>query len=179
MPRTFNMGFSKEVYNKVGGFKNMFGEDIDLSLRIRNQGYTCQLISDAFVYHKRRVSLRSFYRQVNVFGMARISLYLLHPNSLKPVHALPAIFTIATFTILLASLWFPWILIPLIAYYALIFIVSWLEYKKFSIGILSVITTAIQLYGYGWGFIRSYVIKVIIGKKQTEKDELNKYYNKK
>lgn len=179
VPRTFNMGFSKEVYHKVGGFKNMFGEDIDLSLRIRNQGYTCQLIPDAFVYHKRRVSLRSFYRQVNVFGMARISLYLLHPNSLKPVHALPAIFTIATFLILIGSLWFPCILIPLIAYYALIFIVSWLEYKKLSISFLSVITSAIQLYGYGLGFLKSYSEKVIIGTKQTEKEELNKYYNKK
>ncbi|MFA5463454.1 MAG: glycosyltransferase, partial [Dysgonamonadaceae bacterium] len=66
VPRTFNMGFSKEVYQTVGGFKDMFGEDIDLSLRIRSKGYTCQLISDAFVYHKRRVSLRSFYRQVHV-----------------------------------------------------------------------------------------------------------------
>lgn len=45
VPRTFNMGFSKEVYDAVGGFKDMFGEDIDLSLRIRNQGYTCQLVS--------------------------------------------------------------------------------------------------------------------------------------
>ncbi len=179
VPRTFNMGFSMEVYQQVGGFKDMFGEDIDLNLRIRNHGYTCQLISDAFVYHKRRVSLRSFYRQVNVFGMARISLFLLHPNSLKPVHALPAIFTLATILILLASLWFPCLLIPLIAYYALIFIVSWLEYKKLSIGILSVITSAIQLYGYGLGFLKSYIEKVIIRKKQTSKDELNKYYNKK
>ena len=88
VPRTFNMGFSKEVYETVGGFKDMFGEDIDLSLRIRNNGYTCQLISDAYVYHKRRVNLRSFYRQVHVFGMARISLYLLHPL-LKLVHTLP------------------------------------------------------------------------------------------
>ena len=60
VPRTFNMGFSKEVYKNVGGFKDMFGEDIDLSLRIRDKGYSCQLISDAYVYHKRRVDLRSF-----------------------------------------------------------------------------------------------------------------------
>ncbi len=179
VPRTFNMGFSKEVFNKVGGFKDMFGEDIDLSLRIRNDGYTCQLISDAFVYHKRRVSLRSFYRQVHVFGMARISLYLLHPNSLKLVHALPAIFTIATIIILFTSLKISWILVPLIFYYVLIFLVAWLQNKKLSIGFLSVITSAIQLYGYGWGFLKSYVKKVMIGKKQTEKEELNKYYNKK
>ena len=179
VPRTFNMGFSKEVYNAVGGFKDMFGEDIDLSLRIRNQGYTCQLISEAFVYHKRRVNLRSFYRQVHVFGMARISLYLLHPKSLKLVHTLPALFTIISSLIILLSLFYPSLLLLLLIYYGLILIVSTFEYKNISIGFLSVITSAIQLYGYGWGFIKSYIDKVMFGKKQTEKDELEKYYNKK
>ena len=179
IPRTFNMGFSKEVYDEVGGFKDMFGEDIDLSLRIRNQGFSCQLISDAFVYHKRRVSLRSFYKQVHVFGMARISLYQLHPTSLKLVHTLPALFTIASILIILLSPFYPSLLILLIIYYGLILIVSTSEYKKISIGFLSIITSAIQLYGYGWGFIKSYIDKIVFRKKQTEKEVLEKYYNKK
>ena len=34
-PRSFNMGYSREVYEKTGGFSNLrFGEDIDLSIRI-------------------------------------------------------------------------------------------------------------------------------------------------
>ena len=37
-PRSFNMGFSRQVYEKVGGYKNMTGEDIDLSMRIRKAG---------------------------------------------------------------------------------------------------------------------------------------------
>lgn len=179
VPRTFNMGFSKEVYQTVGGFKNMFGEDIDLSLRIRNRGYTCQLIPDAFVYHKRRVSLRSFYKQVHVFGMARISLYLLHPTSMKLVHTLPALFTIASVIILFLAPFIPWLTVPLAAYFLLIFIFSSIEFKKVSIGLLSILTSAIQLYGYGWGFMKSYVKKVLIRKKNSEKEELNKYYNKK
>ena len=130
VPRTFNMGFSKEVYETVGEFKNMFGEDIDLSLRIRNNGFTCQLISDAYVFHKRRVDLNSFYRQVHIFGMARISLYLLHPSSLKLVHTLPAFFTIGSILIVLLSIFNLWILIPLIIYFLLIFTASSLEYKK-------------------------------------------------
>ncbi|MDE6309915.1 MAG: glycosyltransferase family 2 protein, partial [Muribaculaceae bacterium] len=28
-PRTFNMGFSRKVYDQVGGFREMFSEDID------------------------------------------------------------------------------------------------------------------------------------------------------
>lgn len=179
VPRTFNMGFSKEVYQSVGGFKDMFGEDIDLSLRIRNRGYTCQLISDAFVYHKRRVDLRSFYNQVHVFGMARISLYLLHPSSLKLVHTLPAIFTLISVIMLLFAPFVPWLILPLLTYFLLIFLASTLEYKKIPIGLLSIVTSAIQLYGYGWGFMKTYVKKILIGKKNSEKEELEKYYNKK
>ena len=179
VPRTFNMGFSKEVYEKVGGFKDMFGEDIDLSLRIRNNGYTCQLISDAYVYHKRRVNLRSFYRQVHVFGMARISLYLLHPSSLKLVHTLPALFTVLSFIAVVLSFYNIWLLFPFILYFLLIFIFSAFEYKKVSIGFISIATSAIQLYGYGWGFIKSYIKKVMFGKNKSVEDELEKYYNKK
>ena len=179
VPRTFNMGFSKEVYEKVGGFKDMFGEDIDLSLRIRDNGYTCQLISDAYVYHKRRVDLRSFYRQVHVFGMARISLYLLHPSSLKLVHTLPALFIIISLIMLLVSFYNIWFIFPLLFYFLLIFIASSLEYKKISIGFISIITSAIQLYGYGWGFLKSYIKKVMFRKNKSVEDELEKYYNKK
>ena len=179
VPRTFNMGFSKEVYEKVGGFKDMFGEDIDLSLRIRDNGYTCQLISDAYVYHKRRVDLRSFYRQVHVFGMARISLYLLHPSSLKLVHILPALFIIISLIMLLVSFYNIWFIFPLLFYFLLIFIASSLEYKKISIGFISIITSAIQLYGYGWGFLKSYIKKVMFRKNKSVEDELEKYYNKK
>lgn len=179
VPRTFNMGFSKEVYETVGGFKDIFGEDIDLSLRIRNKGFTCQLISDAFVYHKRRVDLQSFYRQVHVFGMARISLFLLHPSSMKLVHTLPALFTAASVLLLLLSFYCIWFLLPVGIYFALISIASSLEYKNISIGFLSIITTAIQLYGYGWGFIKSYVKKVMFGKNKSTEDQLAKYYNKK
>ncbi len=58
-PRTFNMGFSREVYERVGGFREMFSEDIDMSTRIRQAGFSIGLVRPAFVYHKRRVETRS------------------------------------------------------------------------------------------------------------------------
>lgn len=76
-PRTFNMGFSREVYEGVGGFREMFSEDIDMSTRIRQAGFGIALIRPAYVYHKRRVDFRKFFRQVHVFGMSRITLHLL------------------------------------------------------------------------------------------------------
>ena len=58
-PRTFNMGFSREVYDKVGGFREMFSEDIDMSTRIRQAGFSISLIRAVSVYHKRRVDFTS------------------------------------------------------------------------------------------------------------------------
>ena len=89
-PRTFNMGFSRQVYQSVGGFREMFSEDIDMSTRIRKAGFSIALYPDLPVYHKRRVDFRKFLRQVYVFGMSRITLKLLYPDSLRALVALVA-----------------------------------------------------------------------------------------
>lgn len=88
VPRSFNMGYSRQVWQKVGGFREMFSEDIDMSTRIRQAGFSIGLIRPAYVYHKRRIDLKKFWRQVHVFGMSRITLKLLYPDSLKIVHTL-------------------------------------------------------------------------------------------
>lgn len=90
-PRTFNMGFSRKVWEKVGGFREMFSEDIDMSTRIRLAGFSITLYPDVAVFHKRRVNFKKFWRQVHVFGMSRITLQLLYPGSMKAVHWLPAL----------------------------------------------------------------------------------------
>lgn len=177
-PRTFNMGFSKEVYQRVGGFKDMFGEDIDLSLRIREAGFTTRLLTDAYVYHKRRVSLKSFFRQVNTFGRARIDLYRQHNSSMKLVHMLPAMFVVGVCFLVLASLVCPWVLLPLLFVLLAFFTESLVVNRSLPIAALSVVTSFIQLWGYGTGFIAAFFNKIILGRNNDE-EELNKRYKKK
>ena len=160
-PRTFNMGFSKEVYKRVGGFKDMFGEDIYLILRIQKACFHTVLIRDAFVYHKRRVSFRSFYRQVSVFGRARVDLYLLHPESLKIVHLLPAAFVLGSLILILLSFFCIWALLPLIVYFLALFFESLVCNHSLRIAGLSVLTSIIQLGGYGIGFLSAFIKKVV------------------
>ena len=112
-PGTVNLGFSAEVYECVGGFREMFSEDIDMSTRIRLAGFGIMLFPDAHVYHKRRGNLRKFWRQVHVFGMSRITLELLYPGSMKLVHWLPAVFTVGTVALVAGSFFCPWLLLPL------------------------------------------------------------------
>lgn len=179
VPRTFNMGFSHEVYQRVGGFKDMFGEDIDLSTRIRKARFSVELFPDAYVYHKRRVSLKSFYRQVYVFGMARVDLYQMHPDSLKLVHLLPACFVVGTAFLLLSSLICAWALLPLGVYVMALFLESLFVNKSLPIALLSIVTSFIQLGGYGMGFIGAFFRKVILKQQVDIEAELKRHYKKK
>ena len=178
-PRTFNMGLSKEVYKRVGGFKDMFGEDIDLSLRIQKAGFHTVLIRDAFVYHKRRVSFRSFYRQVSVFGRARVDLYLLHPESLKIVHLLPAAFVLGSLILILLSFFCIWALLPLIVYFLALFFESLVCNHSLRIAGLSVLTSIIQLGGYGIGFLSAFIKKVVFRQTGDLNADLERLYKKK
>lgn len=172
-PRTFNMGFSREVYDKVGGFREMFSEDIDMSTRIRLAGFSIGLYPDLAVYHKRRVDLRKFARQVYVFGMSRITLKLLYPDSLKLVHCLPALFVVGvTVMIVLAIVWSPWWLLPLGLYLLAIFETALFSTGSLKIAAIALPASLIQLGGYGIGFIKAYFIKIILGRGRDQAQEI-------
>lgn len=172
-PRTFNMGFSRSVWEKVGGFREMFSEDIDMSTRIKNAGFKISLFRDAFVYHKRRVNIRLFLRQVYVFGMSRITLYLLYPESLKAVHCLPAAFVVGVVSLILLSLLISWLFIlPLVAYLLAVFACALASTRSLKISSLAIITSMIQLCGYGCGFLKALFIKIILRKGRNVEEEI-------
>ncbi len=172
-PRTFNMGFSRAVYNLVGGFREMFSEDIDMSTRIRLAGFSIGLYPDMPVYHKRRLDFRKFIRQVYVFGMSRITLKLLYPDTLKAVHWLPAIFVLGVVAMLLLAIFAsPWWMLPLGIYLLAISISALVSTHSVIIAAKAVPASLIQLGGYGCGFIKAYFLKIILGRGRNESEEI-------
>lgn len=168
------MGFSRRVYERVGGFREMFSEDIDMSTRIRMAGFSTVLIRDAFVWHKRRMDMRKFMRQVYVFGMSRITLKLLYPDSLKPVHVLPALFVVGSAVLLLLGIFVsPWWLLPLGLYFAAVFIGALISTKSLKIALLAVPAAAIQLGGYGYGFLKAWFTKIVLRRGRDIDEEVN------
>lgn len=163
-PRTFNMGFSREVYDRVGGFREMFSEDIDMSTRIRNAVFSIALYPDVYVYHKRRVDMKKFWKQVHVFGMSRITLELLYPGSMKLVHWLPAVFTMGAVALIIGSFFCKWLLLPLLLYILALWIGGIMATRSLKIATMGVGAAMVQLTGYGTGFIKAYVSKIILGK---------------
>lgn len=172
VPRTFNMGFSRKVYETVGGFREMFSEDIDMSTRIRNAGFSVGLIQNP-VWHKRRVDFKKFFRQVYVFGKSRITLKLLYPGSLKAVHTLPAIFVIGVVTLVLLGIFVsPWFLLPLGIYFLAVFIGAIIATRRLKIAAMAVPAAIIQLGGYGIGFIQDFTTKIILGRGRNLDEEI-------
>lgn len=173
VPRSFNMGYSRKVWEKIGGFREMFSEDIDMSTRVRQAGFSIQLIREAYVYHKRRTSLPKFCRQTYVFGMSRITLKLLYPGSMKLVHCMPAAFVIGSAAmIILSILWHWYAILPLAVYLAAVWITAIISTRSFKIGTLAIATSIIQLGAYGCGFIKAYVWKILLGHGRNIEEEI-------
>jgi len=176
-PRSFNMGISKKVFQKTGGFSNMrFGEDMDLSIRIITDGFQTALIKEAFVYHKRRNTLKQFFKQIFNSGIARIHLYQKHPKSLKIVHFFPLLFILGLISSLILLIFsIPYVFWIYILYFLLIFIFSSIQYRSIKTGLISVLTSLEMLWAYASGFLYG-IWKIFIRKqKKFHKFEKNFY----
>lgn len=168
-PRSFNMGYTREVYEKTKGFSKLrFGEDIDLSIRIFEHGFKVKLIPECFVYHKRRTDFNKFFKQVYNSGIARINLYKRHPGSLKLVHFFPAAFVIYQFLSIPHAIYWKeyWVLYPTLVYMLLILFDATKRAKNAWIGLLSVWASLVQLFGYGLGFINGFIKRIILRKSE-------------
>ena len=156
-PRSFNMGISKEAFENVGGYGNIHpGEDPDLTIRIWNKGYRTKLISNAFVFHKRRIDWNKFYIQVNKFGMVRPILNLWHPDTKKITYWFPTVFCIGLLiSILLAVVGIKIPLFIYTTYFIILFIDALSKTRNLKVALLSLMATVIQFFGYGYGFLKS------------------------
>ncbi len=169
-PRSFNMGLSKKAFEVSNGFGNIHpGEDPDLTIRLWNLGFETRLFSDAYVYHKRRIDWEKFSIQVNKFGKARPILNSWYPKYSKITFFFPTIFIIglvvAAFLMLINH---DWLLQLYFVYFVFIFLVSTFKNKSLKIGALSVVAVWKQFYGYGVGFLESFIKVIVLRKKPQE-----------
>lgn len=157
-PRSFNMGISRDVFEKTGGYKiTRMGEDLEFSMRIIKNGFTSALIENAYVYHKRRTNLRQFFWQLHFFGRARINIRRFYPEEVKLVHLFPTLFLAGLILSILFVIFDVsglnrfWLLY--ILYAGSLFLGSLVNEKNLWIAILSVIAAFTQLSAYSIGFL--------------------------
>jgi len=158
-PRSFNMGIHKSVYQNLGGFpvtRMHPGEDMVFTIEIIRRGYKTALFSESGVYHKRRSTYRGFFKQVFKFGKTRYVISNVYPETAKWLFWIPSILLIGALILILLSLIVSWFaLIPMIAYMILIFMVASISTSCIRLGLLSMLTSAMQITAYGLGFLSS------------------------
>jgi len=165
-PRSFNMGISRQVYEKTKGYIIPFmGEDMEFSTRILKEGFKTALIPDAFVYHKRRTDPRKFYKQLKYFGRARINLSRFHKGQVGLMHLFPTVFAFGMIvSVLMLSVFNDWFRYAGIAayfcYFTLVFLESLVKNKSLKVALLTPMMTFLQMTGYGYGLIYEWVRKL-------------------
>jgi glycosyltransferase involved in cell wall biosynthesis len=172
-PRSFNMGLSREVWEKTGGFKTTrMGEDILFSIAAIRMGFRSVLIPEAFIYHKRRTQFGQFFRQLKFFGRARINIARFYPEELKMVHVFPLLFTVAVCSIPVWYLLFkPFFFLGVagVALYVLLLMLDALRVsKRPDVAILAVFAAFTQLFGYGIGFLQEGIKR--LGEKKSHRE---------
>ena len=179
-PRSFNMGVNKEIFLKIGGFSEMrIGEDPDLSMTIWENGYQTAFFDYIGVYHKRRTDLGKFSKQVYQFGCARPILNQRHPDYVKPTFWFPTLFLLGYVAgILEYFLLQKGFVLACYGFYTLvIFLHALYLTKNIAIAAQAIITTYIQMFSYGYGFLESW-IKLNLLKMKPE-DAFPKHFHQK
>jgi len=158
-PRSFNMGLSRIAFNKTKGFrKQNFGEDIDLTFRLWENGFDTQLIEKAYVYHKRRMDWMSFLKQTFNFGAARPILNIKFQKSSKITYWFPSLFILGIFLAVILSLVGNFYLLLIFgAYFLVILLDSLIKNRNLIVAVFSIWATVLQFVGYGSGFLRSII----------------------
>jgi len=159
-PRSFNMGFRREVYERIGGMGDLrHGQDMEFSNRMHRHGFSIVFLPNIDVYHKRRTSLKRFFKQVFNWGVTRINLGRIDKQMLRPVHALPALVIAVCLLLTLAAplstfAFRVWTGAAVLGLGLLGFagVQSLIRYRSVRVALLSIVTLTIQIVAYGLGF---------------------------
>lgn len=144
----------------VGNFDPEFwcGQDAELDLRLLKAGYKILYTPETKVYHFKRSTFKSLFRQMYRYGIARAKMVKKHPKTLKIFHLLgPGFITgiILFFILTIFNILPVWFISILALSYILLSIISSLQVTMNPSLVLSSILFYLLVHvGYGLGFIR-------------------------
>jgi len=155
--------YRKEPVEEVGNFDPAFwcGQDAELDLRLLKKGYKILYTPKTKVHHFKRNTVRSLFRQMYRYGIARAKMVKKHPKTLKIFHLFGAGFILGTILLIILTLLG---IIPIwaISILALIYLLcsvfsSFQMTKKPSLVLASIFFYLLIHIGYGAGFIRGFI----------------------
>ena len=131
------------------------------------EGFDTQLIEAAFVYHKRRSTLKQFYRQTYAFGKARPMLNRRYPSTAKLTYWFPSLFVLGVLGSVFAGVFNFYVGLSFyLGYFGLLLIHALITTRNGFVATLTTVTTLVQFLGYGLGFLNAILKRGIQLKKQ-------------
>jgi len=93
-----NLLVRRTAFRSAGGFKDEMhvGEDVDLTWRLRDKGWTISYLPSGNVLHEHRSSIRSFMSRRFDYGTSEGMLQILHPGRRKRMVVPPILALILT-----------------------------------------------------------------------------------
>ena len=168
-PRSHNMALKRSLYEKIGGFGSLrHGQDIELSHRIHKSGARVKFMKDAIVYHRRRTTLKKFFRQVFNWGVARINLGKIDSAMLEPIHFIPSIAILMIITIITGTFFNSQVYLPVLAIgiglFLLACLIGGIKNRSIIVAVILITVIPLQVIGYGLGFLSAFISRFIFNR---------------
>ncbi len=154
--------YRKKYVEEVGNFDPDFwcGQDAELDLRLLKAGYKILYTPDTKVYHYKRNTLRSLFKQMYRYGIARAKMVKKHRGTLRFFHLVGPFFIVGGILLILLTIlkFIPlWFLLFVLVLYFIASIISSSKITKKPIFILSSVLFYFLIHiGYGLGIIRGF-----------------------
>lgn len=176
-PRGCNMALKRTILDKVGlfnpDFKKNRGEEAELEHRIKKAGYDLLYVKDAFVWHRRRSSIKKFWKQNFASGYAYI-IRTKYSKSFSLIHFIPSLFVLSLFLLFIMSFFYKLffnILLFIIGIYLIFLliqgIIGIIKIKNILALPIVIFVTIITHISYGLGLLYKLFL-VLIRKKSKE-----------
>jgi GT2 family glycosyltransferase len=155
--------YRKKIVEDVGNFDPGFwcGQDAELDIRIWNAGYKILYSPETKVYHYKRPTVKSLFRQMYRYGIARAKIVKKHHGSLRFIYLLGPGFILGILGLIILTIlkWIPlWVFPALVLLYIMLCLVSSFQItRKPSLIVSSILLYFLIHVGYGFGFLRGLI----------------------
>jgi mycofactocin system glycosyltransferase len=165
-----NLLVRRDAFRSAGGFKDEMhvGEDVDLTWRLRDRGWTISYLPAGNVLHEHRSSIRSFMSRRFDYGTSEGMLQLLHPGRRKQM-VIPPLLAIVLMLCLAAPIAGTWMLLLaacLLAADAAIVRVRFIR-RRLPIGLIALLGGRLRalgslVYYLSFHLVRYYAVPLIL-----------------
>lgn len=164
-----NMLVRRSLFTGVGGFEDSMhvGEDVDLTWRLRDQGWTIAYLPAGRIFHEHRSSICSFMSRRFDYGTSEGMLQRLHPNRHKRM-VIPPLLALLLALVLIAP-FTSWLTLPLAGAVVVVdaLVVRWrMKKRQLPIGISALIAGRMRamgslIYYLSYHLVRYYSIPLL------------------